>query len=565
MRSSAQRATAPAASTRGDNVRRDRDRFLAFAFCAADFLIELDTDRRISFVAGASQALTGRAEDALIGLPLVELVAPPDQNVVEDLLRGLNPGMRTAPTRIRLSGPGGRQIPLMLYGYQLAEVGSSYYLALRMETAAANGEGSKVALHRDQQTGLLDKESFAELAKARIQSAGEQGDKLSFTLVRLGDLAAMQKQMTREERDSLYSTVGATLNVEAADGDCAARFDESNYGLVHSPRLDGDALKTRLDDYLKSLDPSGKGVAIEIATVADAATVMGSADSTRALVYTLGQICETALDGSSEQATTRISDVVKDAMERMTAFRRIVAKDEVQLAFQPIIELGTRKIRHFEILARFSKSIGVSPYETISFAENVGLISDFDYNMCRRALLWLEERQRTAPDKHYMVAVNLSGRSVGNAAFLDSLIELFHKHESVRKLLALEITESARIRDLGPASAFIQTLRKAGHEVCLDDFGTGASALTYLHSLEVDVVKIAGEYVRGAIGNSRYRTMLKGMGSLCAELGVLSVAEMVEDATYLPILKECGIPLAQGYYFGRPSFELNDFETVRWR
>ena len=191
----------------------------------------------------------------------------------------------------------------------------------------------------------------------------------------------------------------------------------------------------------------------------------------------------------------------------------------MQLAFQPIVELATKQTRHFEVLARFSKTIGVSPYQTISFAENVGLICDFDLTMCRRALAWLEERRKSAPDKRYTIAVNLSGRSVGNAAFLESLFALFHEHDPVRKLLSIELTESARIRDLTAANNFIQSLRKDGHEVALDDFGTGASALSYLHSIEVDIVKIAGEYVRGAVANQKYRATLKAMGSLAPSLG----------------------------------------------
>jgi EAL domain-containing protein (putative c-di-GMP-specific phosphodiesterase class I)/PAS domain-containing protein len=558
--------TEPVAGGRSETLRRDRDRFLAFAFSSADILVELDADYRIRYAAGATIALTGETETQMIGAPFIDLVAQSDRALVAELMRTLKPGMRLDPVRIRFDGPRGLPIPLMLSGYQLAEVGGAYYFTLRLGTAVT-AEGQTLTMRRDPQTGLLDKESFAQVAKMQVRDSKDAGEQLSFTVMRLGDLTELRSKLDRDDQECLFTTVGACLKAESAGGDMAARLDESNYGIVHVPDANIVELRSRITEYLKSLDPAGKGVAIEAATIGDAATVMDGADGTRTLIYTLNRICETALNGTTEEAATRIEDLVRDASERVVAFRRIVARDEVQLAFQPVVEVTSRKIRHYEALARFSSVITASPYDTITFAENVGLICDFDFTMCRRVLQWLEERRADRPNRRYTIAVNMSGRSVGNSAFLDSLHDLFRKHEDVRSNLMIELTESARIRDLGVCNRFIQSLREAGHIVCLDDFGTGAAALAYLHALDVDIVKIAGQYVQGAVQNKKYRATLKAMASLCSELGILTVAEMVEDASYLPVLVECGIPLGQGYLFGRPSFDIVDFDPVkpRWR
>src|SRR4029078_4214311 len=147
---------------RTDTVRRDRDRFLAFAFCAADILIELDKGRRISYVAGATLALTGKSDAQLVGQPFAEMVAPVDRTLINELLGGLKAGMRVDPVRMRFIGPRGSAVPLMLFGYQLAEVGGAYYFALRLEPSVSGSAGQTVTLRRDAQTGLLDAESFAE-------------------------------------------------------------------------------------------------------------------------------------------------------------------------------------------------------------------------------------------------------------------------------------------------------------------------------------------------------------------------------------------------------------------
>ena len=125
-----------------------------------------------------------------------------------------------------------------------------------------------------------------------------------------------------------------------------------------------------------------------------------------------------------------------------------------------------------------------------------------------------------------------------------------------------EITESAQISDLEMANRFIQGLRKAGHQVCLDDFGAGSAALKYLHSLEVDVVKIDGQYIRSALTTNRYRAFLKAIVGLCRDLSISTVAEMVEDARCVEMLKVCRVEYAQGYMFGRPSFDIGSFERA---
>jgi EAL domain-containing protein (putative c-di-GMP-specific phosphodiesterase class I) len=124
-----------------------------------------------------------------------------------------------------------------------------------------------------------------------------------------------------------------------------------------------------------------------------------------------------------------------------------------------------------------------------------------------------------------------------------------------------EITESAKIVDLDMANRFIQGLRRAGHKVCLDDFGAGSAALKYLHTLEIDVVKIDGQYIQSALAKRRYQAFLKAVVGLCHDLGVATIAEMVEDRKCVTMLQKCGVKLGQGYMFGRPSFDIDTFVT----
>jgi EAL domain-containing protein (putative c-di-GMP-specific phosphodiesterase class I) len=106
-------------------------------------------------------------------------------------------------------------------------------------------------------------------------------------------------------------------------------------------------------------------------------------------------------------------------------------------------------------------------------------------------------------------------------------------------------------------------LRDAGHKVCLDDFGAGASAFQYLRALDVDVVKIDGIYVRDALKMGKGKSFLKAMAGLCNDLGIVTVAEMIENANAVTFLRACGVAYGQGYLFGRPSEDISVFDPRR--
>jgi EAL domain-containing protein (putative c-di-GMP-specific phosphodiesterase class I) len=238
----------------------------------------------------------------------------------------------------------------------------------------------------------------------------------------------------------------------------------------------------------------------------------------------------------------------------MAYFRRIAAGGEFEVAFQQIVDVGTRKLHHYEALVRFDGEVDSSPYEMIRLAENTGLIAEFDFAMCRKVLAWIGAAG--ALRRKVVAAVNVSGQSISDPLFVEKLRELLDAHPRVRKQLLFEITESAQVRDIEATNEAVQWLRRAGHKICLDDFGAGAAALRYLQSLDVDIVKIDGHYIRSAMTPGKNRAFLRAVVGLCRELGIATIAEMVEDEECLAVVRDSGIDLAQGYLFGRPTVVL---------
>jgi EAL domain-containing protein (putative c-di-GMP-specific phosphodiesterase class I) len=176
-------------------------------------------------------------------------------------------------------------------------------------------------------------------------------------------------------------------------------------------------------------------------------------------------------------------------------------------------------------------------------------VQDLDLAVCEAVAEFLA---RMPSDRPISLAVNISGRSITTASFVTRLLNLLINRPLTGRLM-FEITESARIEDLEGVNHVLGGLRRLGYQVCLDDFGAGSASFQYLSALEVDYVKIDGRYVREAAASRRNALMLKSIAGLCGDLGIKTVAEMVETAEQAKLMQELGFDLAQGYYFGRPQ------------
>ncbi|MDH3240948.1 MAG: EAL domain-containing protein [Alphaproteobacteria bacterium] len=543
-------------------LRQDRDRFVALAFSSADVLLELDGEGEVVFAGGSTAALLGMTNDDLVGRPFISVVALNDRAMVEEALAISGVGARINGLVLRLEGVLGTTPPMLMLGYRLAEMDNHYFLGLRLGAAdavafsAPNSEGLM-------DSGLPDSRTFAKLAGEKLaELAYEQGE-CELTMVQLRGIDDLRQRLPAAGRKSLNQAIGGALRASAVGGELAGEIDSRSYGLIHHQDLDISILVNRVADIAREADPEKTGVDVGHSTLGLDKAIIRKGEAAKALGYIFTQFAET---DPNEFSISSLSDglesMVDTTVHRISEFRTILNNAEFAIAFQPIVDLQTRRPHHFEALARFNVESGnKSPYETITFAEQAGLICDFDLAMCAKVFEWID---RACMQGHrYKVAVNISGSSVGNPTFVSALHRLLQQYRGHRDGILFEVTESAKIKDLGKVNAALQSLRKAGHQVCLDDFGAGAAAFQYLRDLEVDVVKIDGAYVKGAQRTAKGVAFLRAMAGLCNDLGIATVAEMVEEESYVPFLKDCGVDFGQGYLFGRPSFNVSDFEAPR--
>jgi EAL domain-containing protein (putative c-di-GMP-specific phosphodiesterase class I) len=232
------------------------------------------------------------------------------------------------------------------------------------------------------------------------------------------------------------------------------------------------------------------------------------------------------------------------------------------LAYQPIVEVKTGKVTHFEVLTRLRESKAFSnPFQFIEFGENVGLISEFDLKMVVKSMQVIRDMKEK--NLKPILSVNLSGFSLSSKVFMDTLENLLVMNRDICPQLMFEITESAKIANKKVTNEYFKKLRNYGIMCCIDDFGTGEATFEYLRNLEVDIVKIDGSYISDeAIRSANGKALLSALGRLCQDLGVKVVGEKVEHLEAVNMLAECGIQYGQGYFYAKPSTDVEILKLV---
>jgi PAS domain S-box-containing protein len=224
-----------------------------------------------------------------------------------------------------------------------------------------------------------------------------------------------------------------------------------------------------------------------------------------------------------------------------------LAEDRFVLYAQPIVDVHSGDVVQSELLLRLREADGeiVAPGAFLQVAEDYGLIGDIDR--------WVITRAAEIASTGRPVEVNLSARSVGDAGILDHIEQCIAGGGIDPTTLVFEITETALIQDEVAARRFAERLHALGCKLALDDFGTGYGGFTYLKQLPLDYLKIDIEFVRDLATNPASSHVVQAVVALARGFSLQTVAEGVEDAATLELLRELGVDLAQGYYIARPG------------
>jgi diguanylate cyclase (GGDEF)-like protein len=238
-----------------------------------------------------------------------------------------------------------------------------------------------------------------------------------------------------------------------------------------------------------------------------------------------------------------------------TELRRALDKDQLELFYQPLINLKSGEVAGFEALARWNHPDRgeISPSEFIPVAEESGLILQLGRWAMNKATHTLAELDKTAGEAlPCYVAVNLSAIQLARDDVPGLVADALHSSGLSGKRLTLELTESSIVQDPARATRVFDALKALDATVAMDDFGTGYSSLAYLQRLPIDVLKIDKSFVSGMMVDPDAVAIVRAVLSLAEALGMTTTAEGIETVELATTLATLGCAHGQGYYFAKP-------------
>ncbi len=543
-------------------LRKERDRFLAFAFAGSDILLELDKNGLVTYADGATQGLLARESEALLGESFLGLVSDEDRHHCEDIIAALKLAPRIENITIHLKSETLGDVAFLANAFHMVGLREHYYITLQSSRDVVNVEE---LLSRDVDSGLYKKHAFIKRANAMIRAKADSLEEaLKVSLLDFPELKELLDMLPEEEANKLLLEISDYLKDKSADGDTVGLLSGSSYSFVHKNEVDAKQVAENVVKITQKYRPNQeepKSANFRVKTLDAKVGELSEEDSAHALLYSLNRCAEEQKDEMSVRTLTEgYEAMLEDTVGRMQHFRETVQETRFDLAFQPIVDLKDGHIHHFETLVRIhDSSVFSNPFEFINFGEKAGIIGEFDLIMIQRAL---EVLQRASAKRYYPnISINVSGKSLNSQLFQDSLKELMGNYKGRRKQVVFEVTESSKIEDLEKVNTFLQWIRAGGSHISLDDFGTGESSFDYLRRLEVDFVKIDGSYVRESLLSNRGRLMLKAMADMCRQLDITTIGEMVEDEKNAKLLWDCGVRFGQGYLFGKPDIDEDALEN----
>ena len=234
--------------------------------------------------------------------------------------------------------------------------------------------------------------------------------------------------------------------------------------------------------------------------------------------------------------------------------RRGINNNDFLAYYQPIVRLDNAEVIGHEALLRWQHDRRglLLPAEFIILGEDSGLIEQVDW------LLYKQVVDQLARGGEGYISVNVSPRHFRSPDFADRLLAMFDAVDADPTRMRVEITEVALLDDAPRSLRILRTLREHGVLAQLDDFGTGFSALSYLHRFPISVLKIDRSFISGIGGESRPESMalVRAILALANTLGIETIAEGVETESQKQALVELGCVYGQGYLLGRPSSQL---------
>jgi diguanylate cyclase (GGDEF)-like protein/PAS domain S-box-containing protein len=418
----------------------------------------------------------------------------------------------------------------------------------------------------DSLTGLPNRATVMSFLESILGTPGRDG-RIAVLMLDLCRFKEVNDTLGHDVGDDVLQVVGRRFATALGDGEVIGRIGGDEFCVVVPDVSRRSAIEMLADNLIESLkEPIPvRGIAVEVGLsigiafypehAANAQELLRHADVAMYAAKRRSSRCEYYSRDDDRHSVRRLS-MVSD-------LRSAIALNDIELRFQPQIDLRTGALAGVEALLRWEHPVHgpVSPLEFVAIAESTDLIQPLTEwtisEALRRFVFWEQNGLATR------VAVNLSARSLQDVEFPRRLEQLLSRFGVAGRWLELEITETAMMLDPQRALEVIRDVQALGVRISIDDFGTGYSSLGYIRDLKAHALNLDKSFIIDLDRHEHNRAIVESTAHMTAALGLEVVAEGVETEWVCQYLARVGYSIGQGYWFGRPMAADALFERYR--
>lgn len=557
-----------------------KPRAMATLDSMGESVITVDADARIDYINHSAELLLGATAAQVLGKSFSEVASLVDENdrrSLGDLVhKALTMSGRATTARRAILIPGGAASAGAAHGERFVEISvtpvrsesqevSGWVLVLH-DTSELRGLTRQMTYQasHDALTGLVNRREFERRLQEATDSAQTSAIGHALCYLDLDHFKVVNDTCGHTAGDNMLREIASLIKDTVRDSDTVGRIggDEFALLLVGCPLEKGRQIA---DNVVRSVNDFrfvwkdkifNVGVSIGLVEIGrDSGTIediMNAADSACYVAKKQGGL-HVHVYSAREEASARHSGEIHWLLKLQGALR----DNKFELYYQPIVHARAGGVSGpaLEVFVRLAGENGqpaAPSAEFIRAAERYRLMPHVDRWVVQAVLAALGRGGLKLPPGR-SVAINIAGQTLGDAEFLEFVVECFDHTGASPADICFEVTENSVVANLDHAQRFIGVLHGMGCEFALDDFGSGLSSFSTLKTLPMDYLKIDGSFIKNLAGDTVNQAMVAAMIELSRSLKFRVVAEQVEDQLSLDTVTGMGIDFVQGFVVGRPQ------------
>ena len=543
--------------------RESEERFHSLVQNASDVILIVGPDGLISYASPSAEKVVGMPAAELVGSNGLRDIHPDDVEKTRRFYTMMlqSPGAIRS-TDYRLRDRGGRWRHVEIVGNNLISDSSIHGVVINLRDITERKQAEEqltFQAYHDSLTSLPNRSLFMDRLSQAMVGSAQLGQQVAVLFIDLDRFKVINDSLGHEAGDVLLGEAGQRILSAVRSEDTVSRLGGDEFTVMIENVTTADTAVAVAERLIQAfnipLDVGGREVFVEtsigIAVQGDHASQPG--DLLRQADIAMYQAKER---GGHQYALfdSAMGSTLLSRLELETDLRWAIERGELELFYQPEVELATSRIVAMEALVRWRHPRHglISPGEFIPVAEDSGIILHLGRwvleHACRQGSIWHE----AYPHLDLQISVNVSVRQYQYAGIVDDVATILKETGLPPALLRLEITETV-IMDEGETSQLtLDRFRRLGVHLALDDFGSGYSSLGYLKRYPVDVLKIDRAFIAGVTSDPQDAAIIETISSLAHTLGMIVTAEGIETSDQVERVTKLKCDRAQGYFFSHP-------------